>query len=987
MIFTCFAAAAGTNSSWFTRVWQTDDGLPNNQVTAILQGQDGFLWIGTTVGLARFDGIRFSKFSYSTQTNNEDQGVSDLLPASSGGMWIRMRRGPLVLLRSDFSPEPPTENGLPTKTLAAIEDREGSLWVASPDSIWRMTNGQATAFCSYQNMRASGFAGGFAADSDGNLWVAKGNSVYILRDGKFGFVTNTIYRAHLAASRSNGIWIASGKQLFKCLTNGTLQDFGSFSPPDAHAGSTVVMEDHAGVVWIGTTTSGLFRYDNSGFERIEMSHPNVLCLAEDKEGNIWAGTAGGGLDRISPRSVQLEGLETGSSLSTIQSICEDVNGVQWGATQSGLLVCRQNGKWTRVLTNAPWTSAVDCVAADTRGTLWIGTRNSGLYSWREGQFENWSTNRGFAGHVVLDLLPTSTGDLWIAELAPISLQCLHEGKLRSVRVPRAIGRITALAEDSSGTIWIGSETGALMRMDGDRLTNEISLARSILGLHTTTDGALWICSEGAGLGRIRNGHFDQLTTEQGFFDDYISQMVSDDQGWFWFGGERGIFKVRREELESVMNTKTGRVRSIACGKNEGLFSMEAASANVSPYISPGTLRGREGQLWIPMRKALAVVDPKIMRTDPNPPEVLLSKVTVDGRILAAPGGGEDSTVVNLATLKTPLQLPPAHRHLEFDFTAIHFAAPENIRFRYQLMGYENDWIDATAERKAEYSRLPAGNYQFRAAASIGDGPWSLTPITFGFSVQPFLWQTSWFRVGALLIFTSSLIALVRYISFRRLQQKMRFIEQRAALDKERTRIARDLHDDLGCSLNKVALTLDMTQRELESAKPLNGEILHCSSMVRQAAKSVDEIVWAINPRNDTLPYMVDYISQFAVEFLHAADISCRVDLPENVPNGEVSPEVRHNLYLVVKEALNNIARHAQAREVRLTVVTTADHVEIVIQDNGRGFESGLRNASGDGLHNMRQRMAEIGGRFQLESQPGTGTRVAFFYSWPVPKEK
>jgi signal transduction histidine kinase len=276
--------------------------------------------------------------------------------------------------------------------------------------------------------------------------------------------------------------------------------------------------------------------------------------------------------------------------------------------------------------------------------------------------------------------------------------------------------------------------------------------------------------------------------------------------------------------------------------------------------------------------------------------------------------------------------------------------------------------------------LTAGKYKFHVKACIGDGPWSRAPITLALTVDPFLWQTWWFQLGILLVFTSSVIAIVRYISFRRLQVKMRLLEQRAALDKERTRIARDLHDDLGGSLNSVALTLDMVQR-LAPPDSLNGKIQHCSTMVRQVARSVDEIVWAINPRNDTLRYLVDYLSQSAVEFLHNAGIPCRVDLPEKMPEIMVSPEARHNLLLIVKEALNNVARHAKASEVRLNISSSGNQVAIRIEDNGVGFERAPDNASCDGLRNMRLRTEEIGGQFQLDSQPGKGTRLTVVYSW------
>jgi signal transduction histidine kinase len=588
------------------------------------------------------------------------------------------------------------------------------------------------------------------------------------------------------------------------------------------------------------------------------------------------------------------------------------------------------------------------------------------------------------GRVVLALLPASNGDLWIAEQARTGLQCLHDEHLRSLALPKASGRITALAEDASGNIWAGSEVGLLMRAEGDRLVNETPLTglsdQPILCLYPNADGALWIGYEGTGLGHLKQGRFARLGSGQGLFDDYISQIISDDQGWFWFGSERGIFKVRRDQLEAVANGREEHVRFINYGRNEGLFSMEASSPNVSPFVSPTPLHSRDGRLWVPMRKALAVIEPTILPANQQPPEVLLTRVTLDGRVIASRGGHADARTASLNALAAPLRFPPAHRHLGFAFTAIHFSAPENIRFRYQLVGFDSDWIYPQTDRTADYSRLAAGEYQLRAQACIGNGPWNETPATLVVAVAPFVWQTWWFRVGALVLFTSLVIAIVRYISFRRLQAHMRLLEQRAALDKERTRIARDLHDDLGCSLNQVALTLDMTQRALAGTELVNGKLRHCSGMVRQAARSVDEIVWAINPRNDTLRYMVDYISQFAVEFLHAAGVSCRVDLPDRVPEQVlVTPEARHNLFLVVKEALNNVVRHAGAGRVELRITATEEHVAITIKDDERGFERAPDNASSEGLRNMRQRMEEINGQFQLESAPGAGTRIAFSY--------
>jgi hypothetical protein len=270
-----------------------------------------------------------------------------------------------------------------------------------------------------------------------------------------------------------------------------------------------------------------------------------------------------------------------------------------------------------------------------------------------------------------------------------------------------------------------------------------------------------------------------------------------------------------------------------------------------------------------------VANPELLPEDSTPPPVLLTRVATDGQTIASYGGAVSSQMAaNLETINAPLQLPPSYRHLEFDFTAFHFTAPENIRFRYQLTGFDNGWIDADTERYADYSRLAAGKYEFCVEASIGEGPWSTTPSTLLLTVEPFFWQTWWFRLSALMLFTSSVIAIVRYISLSRIRAKMHLLEQRAALDRERTRIARDLHDDLGCSLNKVALTMEAMQRNPAGSEP--EKIRQCWTMVREVAGSVDEIVWAINPRNDTLRYMVDYLCHFAFEFLQVADIPCLI---------------------------------------------------------------------------------------------------------------
>jgi signal transduction histidine kinase len=285
--------------------------------------------------------------------------------------------------------------------------------------------------------------------------------------------------------------------------------------------------------------------------------------------------------------------------------------------------------------------------------------------------------------------------------------------------------------------------------------------------------------------------------------------------------------------------------------------------------------------------------------------------------------------------------------------------------------------------EASYSRLTSGHYQFRVEAANGDGSWNEARVPLRFVVAPFFWQTWWFLVGTLTLFAVCVVAVVRYVSFRRLRRKLEILAQQAALDKERTRIARDLHDDLGGSLTQVKQLYELALRNHASPDKMRQYLQQGLLTTQSGIKALDETVWAVNPHNDSLPYLIDYIGQSAVEFLHAADIRCRADLPPNPPARTISAEARHNLFLAVKEALNNVVRHAHASEVQLQASVTEESLTLAIKDNGQGFVRAPDNFTADGLRNMRQRMEEIGGQFSVESQPGTGTNISLVYFWPT----
>ncbi len=321
------------------------------------------------------------------------------------------------------------------------------------------------------------------------------------------------------------------------------------------------------------------------------------------------------------------------------------------------------------------------------------------------------------------------------------------------------------------------------------------------------------------------------------------------------------------------------------------------------------------------------------------------------------------------------KLSPDHRRIEITFTAPSFVAPEQVRFRYRLEGWSDDWTETVRPRSAAFSRLPAGHYRFHVIACNNSGLWNETGAVFSFSVMPFFWQTWPFRAFAALLFTASVIALVRHFSFRNVRLKLRRVEQEAALQKERARIAQDMHDDLGARFTQISLLGELSRNALadpDKARELLGQI---SRAAQVGVKSLDEIVWAVNPRNDTLPDLLDYTGQYARDFLAAAGLACRLELPEELPARNVPGDARHAIFSIVKEALNNVVKHARAGRVKIIFRLADSRMEWIIEDDGQGFAQAPNNALADGLRNISQRAATLGGTVDIRSQPGAGTRI------------
>ncbi|MEI8042730.1 MAG: two-component regulator propeller domain-containing protein, partial [Verrucomicrobiota bacterium] len=592
----------------------------------------------------------------------------------------------------------------------------------------------------------------------------------------------------------------------------------------------------------------------------------------------------------------------------------------------------------------------------------------------------WGRREGLASNSIRSLLVGSDGDVWIATYYPNRLHRLHGETILALKTPTTVQALRAMAQDAEGTVWLGSSLGELLRVRGDEVVEDAAAEAArrtpIRCLLATPDGSLWIGYAGRGLGHVKGGRYSQITPAQGLGEDHISRMLEDGRGRMWFAGTRGFFRVNRADLLDLVEGRAKQVRSIRYAESEEVSSPQAASD-----FHPGAVLGRDGRLWLATRKGVALIHAENLRENSDPPPVLMERMAVDGRTVALrdPRWWLKPSADGVADLCAPgigLRVPPGHHKVEFEFTAPSFPATENVRFRYRLEGFDDDWTEVGAPRAAVYPRLPAGEFRFHVLACNNDDVWNEAGATLAFTVAPFLWQTWWFRIGALSGFAGLVGVTVRYWSHRQLRRDLERLEQKAALERERARIARDLHDDLGASLTQVGLMLEELLEQATSPGEMKAQSGQISSRVRSLARDLDAVVWAVNPHNDSLANLAAYLSQFFLESFRTTTILPRLDVPEEFPDQPISPEARQHLFLAAKEAMNNVIKHAQAVEVRLTMSVVGGEFELKLEDDGRGFSTTVAETSSrQGLKNLRTRLNELGGRCAITSQPGSGTCV------------
>lgn len=1001
-VMAALAPLTSARASWFIRNWQSDVGLPDNTVIGVCQAPDGFLWVATKTGLVSFDGVRFRPWTVTTDASQAG-ACKAVLADRRGRLWLAKDQGVVVCV----------DHGRMTTVIGTehapgdvgnrfmVEDSDGAVWVSyGGGEVLRIQDGQVRSFAEADGLPAGELCH-LTVDGMGLLWFSRGDRVGVYRDGKFRLLQELPARI-ITGCRAGGIWSYKDGQVWRYTEGGATVKLGVLPADTPLVTPTAFYEDRDGFLWLGTREAGLFRFDHAGVPTAILAQQTIFTITDDSEGSLWVGTRGGGLSQLKPGVVDLLAINSATPFTPVGSICQDTAGLLWAVLWPNGEVLRNAGQgWSPVSAKDGWSIPLSlCVEADSHGGVWIGTQYNGLHHWRNGAVADslYADNglgmnaNGTAGNQVGALLASASGEVWIGPIGPDEprqvLQCRRAGQLLTFHLPLESGPVVALAIDAAGDCWAASAKGLLLRVHENKLTDETGStfagAGAIRCLLGTPDGSLWIGYGGQGLGRLKGGHFSHYRMEHGLHDDYLSNILPDGHGRMWFAGNRGIFSVRKNELDDFADGRARRIWSVAYGRNDGLPHLQASSD-----AWPGAQRGSDGRLFFAMQSGVAVVDADNFKENAQPPPVVIERVTVNGKIVAAYGavgtlGASNSVApLELCQADAHLSLAPGQRQqVELDFTALTFTKPESIGFKYRLHGLDTDWVEAGTRRVANYAQVPPGHYHFQVLACNSDGVWNETGATLELTAEPYWWETAWFRVAGPLAAAGLLSTAILLGWRRRHRRQIERLEMQQATERERARIARDIHDDLGATLTQIVMLSDSSGTVAPSHEQSLGKIHQVALTMTQ---TMDEIVWAVNPRHDRFDQLAMYLDAYAQEYLDASDLQSCVDFPGSLPRRPISAQVRHNLFLAFKEALNNLVRHAAARRVWICLTVKPDGFSLSVEDDGLGFSGDSSAEScanvGNGLGNMLARLTAVGGQCIVDSVPGRGTRVVFELPW------
>lgn len=948
-----------------------EEGLPQSTVSSIVQSSDGYLWISTHGGLVRFDGVTFRVFNRFNTPAFRSDFIITLFEDSKGTIWIGSENGSLIRKSNgQFTLLNLGDYIQHWNVVSITEDKQENIWAATTGGgVVRISGDQITHYTTDHGLHQDVVSKIYSAP-DGRIFVTTSLGISVFNGESFDpYITGEdagIFEIHFIYIESNGVeWIGTrGNGLYRFSGNSVEIFSDENDLPSSHIAE--LYKDSDGAIWIATT-GGISQYLNGEIFTLSQIHGlsgnNILSITQDHEGTVWAGTRTGGLNRLVNATIKVIQEEGVDAINNITSISPSADGSIWfGKNCDG--VSRYNNSMIIRLEIPIENTCVWSVLEDSSGRLWIGTWGGGLYRLEHGVLQNFNVANGFPSNVVLSIFEDSRGNFWFG--TPFNGVIYYENQEITRYgpedgLPHPNARV--IHESDNGDIWLATFNGPARFRNGvftDFHQSHQIPQVTVRAIYEDEDGIIWFGTVGSGLLRYHDDTFTIITTEQGLNDNLVFHILPDNDGYFWMGSNRGIHRVSRNALNEVAMGNAESVFTHTYGIEDGMVTRETnGGSHPSAHLST------DGRMWFPTIEGIAMINPAAIQINEKPPPIIIENVFA----------GQ-----NTFTEEQPVLIEPGIRNFSIRFTALSFISPQRIEFRTMLEGFDPDWNPIGNRREEFYTNIPPGEYRFRVIASNHDGIWNMEGSHITIHVMPAFWQTGWFRALSALFLIIFFAAIIFYASTRKLKRRIKKIEQQHMLESERLRIARDMHDELGSRLTEIKLLGELSSRDDTDREFLKQRLSEMSQASVGVIETFREIVWSVNPQNDSLENFIDYLTQFATEYFQNAGIRCRFDIPVHLPSSVLSSDIRHHLLMVYKEICTNVVKHSGASEVLTRVIVDRKKCMITLKDNGIGFDSGKIGHEGNGLDNIRKRMALVGGNVSIFSKPGEGCTLEFVFT-------
>jgi signal transduction histidine kinase/ligand-binding sensor domain-containing protein len=973
-------------SQYAHTAWRIRDGFTRGSIETIAQTPDGYLWLGTDLGLLRFDGVRAVPWQPGHEQLPSDY-IASLLVARDGTLWIGTTKG-LASWRDGNLTRYPELAG--ERVFSLVQGRDGTVWFGTLARLCAVQKGKVQ--CEGDGSFGRGLRRVYE-DHQGNLWVSAQTGLFRWKPSPsehYSFPRGTVEANDFIEDDDGTLLLATNDGL-KRLAGGKIQNV-QLPGLDVASRPSSFFRSRDGSLWIGSF-HGLLHLHRGKADVFGaddgLSADFISRIYQDREGNIWVGTIGG-LDRFREDPFPSIAAKQGLSSSTAWSVLAAPDGSVWIGASDGLNRW-QNGRITfhgkqfaslRNRRSADVSSGavptLDDVpgrlALDDQGRLWTSTREGVLYV--EG--DRFVPVPGLPAGLAVTLAPDGHGSTWVS-IADLGLFFWKGGDAVQQFPWTQFGRknygASALLPDASrGGLWLGFFDGGMSYLKDGQVLASYTAADG-LGAGRVTDlrfgeqGTIWAATEG-GLSRIRDGRVLTLTGKNGLPCDTVHWSIEDDDHFAWLYMPCGLVRVARSELDAWASDPKRVIQTTVFDASVGIRTV----GNIGSF-GPRVSKAPDGKIWFTHRDGVTLIDPRHLPHNDLPPPVHVEQITADGEVYDAPAAGTGR-----------LRLPARVRDLDIEYTALSLVVPEKVRFKVKLEGQDKDWRELVNHRHVNYTNLPPKDYRFLVKACNNSGVWNEEGAALEFTIPPAFFQTGWFRALSVTAALALLWAAYR-IRVGVLQRNQRLLERHQAeitalnerlmkaQEEERTRIAGELHDGVLQQLTTLTLNFGALKYQVPPGSQAKSNIAGLQDSLIQLGTDVRQLSHDLHPAALHEAGLPNALSSYCEEFSKTRGIAVSCEADQDLK--ELSPGAALALYRIAQEALGNVAKHSKAKQVQVRLVRTNGVVRLTVSDDGVGFVPGRAGDSGGvGLVNMRERLRQLTGTLELESQPGRGATIS-----------